>query len=52
MARVAQARKICQLPLCRRFQPVEMASTAEIQLTVDEYETLRLMDLEGFTQAE
>ena len=52
MARVAQARKVCQLPLCRRFQPVEMASTAEIQLTVDEYETLRLMDLEGFTQAE
>ena len=51
MARVAQARKICQLPLCRRFQPVEMASTAEIQLTVDEYETLRLMDLEGFTQS-
>ena len=52
MARPAQARKVCQLPQCTRFLPESIASSVEVQLTVDEYEALRLMDLEGFTQAE
>lgn len=39
-------------PACRRFQPETPVSSEEIQLTVEEYETLRLMDLEGYTQAE
>ena len=52
MARPPQERRVCGLPVCRRFQPASPASQAEIQLTVEEYETLRLMDLEGLTQAE
>ena len=52
MARPAQARKVCQLPQCTHFLPESIASSVEVQLTVDEYEALRLMDLEGFTQAE
>ena len=52
MARPRQERKVCCMPACRRFQPETPVSSEEIQLTVEEYETLRLMDLEGYTQAE
>lgn len=52
MARPRQERKVCCMPTCRRFQPETPVSSEEIQLTVEEYETLRLMDLEGYTQAE
>lgn len=52
MARPTQERKVCRLPACRRFEPETPGSTAEIRLTVEEYEALRLMDLEEYTQAE
>lgn len=41
MARPRQERKVCCMPTCRRFQPETPVSSEEIQLTVEEYETLR-----------
>ena len=52
MARPTQERKVCRLPACPRFHPDTPSAQEEIRLTVEEYEALRLMDLEGYTQAE
>lgn len=52
MARPTQERKVCRLPDCCRFAPETPACAVEIRLSVEEYETLRLMDVEGYTQAE
>ena len=52
MPRPRKWRKVCCLPTTSRFGPLETcASPAEpIQMTVDEYETIRLIDLEGMNQ--
>jgi len=51
MPRPKKFRRICALPAVSRFEP---AGTAEdvpsIGMTVDEYETIRLIDLLGCTQ--
>ena len=54
MARPMKWRKVCCLPGCSRFGPLDSpADTANyVNMTVDEYETIRLIDLEGFTQEE
>jgi len=54
MPRPRKWRKVCSLPKRNRFGPLGMADNAEtaIHMTVDEYETIRLIDLEGFTQEE
>ncbi|OPZ33572.1 MAG: hypothetical protein BWY97_00509 [Tenericutes bacterium ADurb.BinA124] len=47
-------RRVCCLPECNSFGPLD-ASTDDknrINMTVDEYETIRLIDQEGFTQEE
>lgn len=52
MARPAKQRKVCGLPYCNRFGPMDLPNEAEdyIVMMVDEYECIRLIDLEGFTQ--
>lgn len=47
-------RKVCCLPKSNKFGPLDSAIDMEnhIKMTVDEYEAIRLIDLEGFTQEE
>jgi uncharacterized protein len=54
MARPTKCRKVCRLPEKSRFGPVSSAETEEpnISMTVDEFETIRLIDLEDYTQEE
>ncbi len=54
MPRPMKWRKVCCLPNSNRFGPLD--STLEnnniVNMTVDEYETIRLIDLEGLSQEE
>lgn len=54
MPRPKKWRRVCCLPENNRFGPLDLPSgtSAAIQMTVDEYETIRLIDLEGLTQEE
>jgi len=53
MPRPRKWRKVCSLPESSRFGPLDASAKQErVNLTVDEYETLRLIDLEGYTQEE
>ena len=54
MARPIKWRKVCCLPESNKFGPLDSPAQAEnhVIMTVDEYETIRLIDLEGFTQEE
>lgn len=54
MPRPRKRRKVCSLPENNRFGPLDSTANAEhfVQMTVDEYETIRLIDLEGYTQEE
>lgn len=54
MARPMKWRKVCSLPETSRFGPLDATidSANFVTMTVDEYETIRLIDLEGFTQEE
>ncbi|NMA69391.1 MAG: DUF134 domain-containing protein [Desulfitobacterium sp.] len=52
MARPVKWRKVCCLPENSKFGPLDTDPNSEryVNMTVDEYETIRLIDLEGFTQ--
>lgn len=53
MARPQKCRKVCQLPKVSEFIPAgETDFNQWIILTVDEYETVRLIDRQGFSQEE
>ncbi len=54
MVRPRKWRKVCCLPENSVFGPLDRNVSQQdyIEMTVDEYETIRLMDLEGFTQEE
>lgn len=54
MARPTKWRHVCSLPDNNRFGPlgVEVIEDDYIMMRLDEYETIRLIDLEGFTQAQ
>jgi len=54
MPRPKKWRKVCSLPNSNRFGPLDSHLGAEgsVNLTVDEYEAIRLIDLERFTQEE
>lgn len=54
MPRPMKWRKVCCLPESSRFGPLDSNAdpVGYVRMTVDEYETIRLIDLEGFTQEE
>ena len=51
MARPRKCRKVCHLPVEKEFRPLG-GSEQTITLTVDEYEAIRLIDYQGFSQEE
>ena len=54
MARPRKWRKVCCLPDSTQFGPLNVPINQEhfVTMTIDEYETIRLIDIEGFTQEE
>ncbi len=54
MSRPRKWRRVCCLPESDHFGPLGMAPNAEnfVHMSVDEYETIRLIDLENMTQEE
>lgn len=54
MARPIKWRRVCCLPESKKFGPLDAPTNAKkyVKMTIDEYETIRLIDLEGFTQEE
>jgi len=50
MGRSKKCRKVCCLPQTTRFSPAGSKKKTAITMTVDEYETIRLLDKEGFSQ--
>jgi len=52
MPRNAKCRRVCQMPTHCRFSPERPAHREAVELTVEEYEALRLMDYLGLNQKE
>jgi len=54
MPRPVKWRKVCCLPQSSRFGPLDSSAdhSDAVRMTVDEYEAIRLIDLEGYTQEE
>ncbi len=54
MPRPMKRRNVCSLPGHNRFGPLDVAvdDIDFVEMFVDEYEAIRLIDLEGFTQEE
>ncbi|HZK09718.1 MAG TPA: DUF134 domain-containing protein [Clostridia bacterium] len=53
MSRPIKERNVCSLPRVNRFGPLNASQRKDsIIMTVDEYETLRLIDFEGLKQEE
>lgn len=53
MPRPKKCRKVCQMPPMREFRPVgERPREDAVILSVDEYEAIRLIDKQGFSQEE
>ena len=54
MARPRKWRNVCSLPEKNKFGPLDshMNEAHSIKMTIDEYETIRLIDHEGLTQEE
>ena len=51
MPRPKKCRRVCCLPKVSRFHPAG-GSCSAVTLSVDEYEAIRLIDREGFSQEE
>lgn len=54
MSRPVKLRKVCDLPESNEFGPLDSALGHRdfVNMEIDEYETIRLIDLEGFSQEE
>lgn len=50
MPRPRKWRRVCCLPESRRFGPLDLCAGETVTMAVDEYETIRLIDLDGLTQ--
>jgi len=49
MARPTRCRRICNEPVYNSFSPDKASLNEDVMLTIDEYETIRLIDLEKLT---
>ena len=52
MARPTKCRRICNKPAFDCFLPAGTSSQEKVTLTLDEYEVVRLIDLEKYTHAQ
>lgn len=52
MPRPCKQRRICSYPACSRFIPLEKEEQQIVIMTLDEYESIRLIDFEEMTQEE
>ncbi len=55
MARPSKLRRVCRMPACTHFYAGNPETSAEpqgLQLSVEEYEAIRLLDYQGLTQQE
>ena len=52
MPRPKKCRRICAMPPSARFEPAGGSKAEPVVLTVEEFELLRLLDLEQYTQAQ
>lgn len=54
MSRPVKCRKVCCLPMSNSFSPSDTnySESSTVFMTVDEYETIRLIDYRGFSQEE
>lgn len=50
MPRPKKCRRVCAPPPCDSFAPTGRVAGAAVEMTLDEYETIRLIDLLGCTQ--
>ena len=50
MPRPTRCRRIERMPVYRSFSPDDISAADSVKITVDEFETLRLLDDEGLTQ--
>ncbi len=51
MPRPRKRRRVCSLPENNRFGPLDTAAHSDcVIMTIDEYETIRLIELERMTQ--
>lgn len=49
MARPTKCRRICSEPAYDMFRPEGIPTDGQVNMTVDEYEAIRLIDLDGCT---
>lgn len=55
MSRPNKPRRVCRLPICTHFfsqEKLPVPANQGLQLTIEEYETIRLLDYNGLTQQE
>ena len=52
MPRPKKCRRICALPRCSRFGPLDGVAEGSVALALEELEAIRLLDLLGCTQEE
>ncbi|MGN1031410.1 MAG: DUF134 domain-containing protein [Butyricicoccaceae bacterium] len=50
MPRPPKCRRVCAVPHQKGFLPLQCSAKEQIVMTVEEYETIRLISLEGCTQ--
>lgn len=50
MPRPRKWRKVCCLPESSRFGPLDVSACDTVTMSVDEFESIRLIDVDGFTQ--
>ncbi len=50
MPRPKKMRRVCYMPHCARFGPLDNSDKGKISMSLDEYEAIRLIDMEGLTQ--
>lgn len=54
MPRPKKCRKVCSMPDCGMFVPADAEGNMSdlVEMSIDEYEVIRLIDLKGYTQEE